>query len=71
VSVNELDGLVAIVTGGAGGLGRGIARRFVAEGARVVIADLNDARARSWQNHSARRRSSARSTWPTPTMSVT
>jgi NAD(P)-dependent dehydrogenase (short-subunit alcohol dehydrogenase family) len=39
--VNELDGRVAIVTGGAGGLGRGIAARFVAEGARVVIADLN------------------------------
>jgi NAD(P)-dependent dehydrogenase (short-subunit alcohol dehydrogenase family) len=41
VNVNELDGRVAIVTGGAGGLGRGIAARFVAEGARVVIADLN------------------------------
>jgi NAD(P)-dependent dehydrogenase (short-subunit alcohol dehydrogenase family) len=41
VSVNELDGRVAIVTGGAGGLGRGIVERFVAEGARVVIADLS------------------------------
>ncbi len=41
VNVNELDGRVAIVTGGAGGLGRGIVERFVAEGARVVIADLN------------------------------
>jgi NAD(P)-dependent dehydrogenase (short-subunit alcohol dehydrogenase family) len=41
VNVNELEGRIAIVTGGAGGLGRGIAERFVAEGARVVIADLN------------------------------
>jgi NAD(P)-dependent dehydrogenase (short-subunit alcohol dehydrogenase family) len=41
VSVHELADRVAIVTGGAGGLGRGIAARFAAEGARVVIADLD------------------------------
>ncbi|OBI17030.1 oxidoreductase [Mycobacterium sp. E2462] len=38
--VNELEGTVAIVTGAASGIGRGIAQRFVAEGARVVIADV-------------------------------
>lgn len=32
---------VAIVTGGASGFGEGIARKFVAEGARVVIVDIN------------------------------
>lgn len=32
---------IAIVTGGASGFGAGIARKFIAEGAHVVIADLN------------------------------
>ncbi|WP_238363884.1 SDR family oxidoreductase [Mesobacterium pallidum] len=37
----RLEGKTAIVTGAASGFGAGIARKFVAEGARVMIADLN------------------------------
>jgi glucose 1-dehydrogenase len=38
-----LDGKVAIVTGGARGIGLAIARRFVADGAKVVIGDIDQA----------------------------
>ena len=44
--MGELDGKVAIVTGGANGIGRAIVEVFVEEGARVVIADLDDDRRR-------------------------
>lgn len=37
----RLQGKTAIVTGAASGFGAGIARKFAAEGARVVVADLN------------------------------
>ena len=40
-----LDGKVAVVTGGGGGIGRGIVERFTREGARVVFAEIDPERA--------------------------
>jgi NAD(P)-dependent dehydrogenase (short-subunit alcohol dehydrogenase family) len=38
--VRDLAGKVAVVTGGASGIGRALVERFVAEGMRVVVADV-------------------------------
>ena len=39
--MNRLEGKVAVITGAASGMGRATAIRFAAEGAGVVVADLN------------------------------
>ena len=42
MSTGRLAGRVAIVTGGASGIGRATVLRFCGEGARIVVADIND-----------------------------
>ena len=42
VVMGQLAGKIAIVTGGAKGIGAAIARRYVEEGARLVIADIDE-----------------------------
>ena len=40
--MGQLQGRVAVITGGGDGIGRGIARRFAAEGAKVLVAEINE-----------------------------
>src|SRR5258708_32539809 len=42
IEMTRLAGTVAIVTGGASGMGRATVMRFLADGAKVMVADLNE-----------------------------
>lgn len=44
MALQQLDGKVAVVTGAASGIGRALVDRFVAEGMKVVMADVEEAR---------------------------
>lgn len=44
--MSQLQNKIAIITGSAGGFGEGIAQAYVAEGAKVIVADINGDAAR-------------------------
>ena len=52
-----LEGRIALITGGAGGIGRATAERLLADGACVVLADIDRRRARQRRSRAARRNS--------------
>lgn len=47
--MQDLKGKVAVITGGASGIGRAMARRFAAEGMHLVLADIDEVKMRAAQ----------------------
>src|SRR5690349_4889105 len=45
--MSRLQGRVAVITGGASGIGKGIVERFAREGARIVVTDVDAERGES------------------------
>ena len=64
-------GKVALVTGAASGIGKATAQRLAAEGARVVLADLNERRRHGSRTRSVRRVGSQRAVKPGPEVWLT
>jgi NAD(P)-dependent dehydrogenase (short-subunit alcohol dehydrogenase family) len=56
----RLDGKVAVITGGASGMGRATVLRFLDEGARVVVADMNEGSGKDTLELAAQRGAAAR-----------
>ena len=50
MSVFELSGRKALVTGGAQGLGEGMAKALANAGAQVMVADIQDGSAVAWHS---------------------
>ncbi|TIT08237.1 MAG: SDR family NAD(P)-dependent oxidoreductase, partial [Mesorhizobium sp.] len=46
--MGRFDGATVLITGATGGLGRGAANAFAAEGARLVLSDLDEAALRDF-----------------------
>ncbi len=51
--MGQVEGKIAIVTGGASGIGAACAATLAREGAKVIVTDLDDRGARHWWTTSA------------------